>query len=293
MRNRVSVRSRHKLSRRCDRKYPVITSVLLCALTAAALVAGGCAATSSSESTASKPSSERTSYDAGLTTSAASTTPTPSVIREPSAAGGEREEQASEKQKKSDIPSGDVPAAIKQAFGQQVEAVTQFKPHHLLGDFNADGIQDLFAIVRLRAPKSELPKDVAVSNPFARDDEERLSKDHSAEASTKPVLAFAIIHGAQSGGWSGSHPQAKYLLLDTQSPVLALDAGRLDPKASGAAAKLIELLPVREQRNRVASFGVELTAIEGDGVIAGTEAVDSLIYFDGTTYKWREEIEEP
>lgn len=187
---------------------------------------------------------------------------------------------------RSNVRDGDVEAAIRNAFGGQAEVVRQFKPYYLSGDFNGDGAPDLFAVVRLRGAKDRLPTDIIASNPFGYGEPQR--KDAATHTRTRLPLAFAIIHGRRRGGWSAPDPQAKYLLLGA-SPILALQSER---SGSGADEQLIELLPVSRRRERLRSFRKELMKAKGDAIIAATEAVDSLIYFDGKSYRWQEELEE-
>ena len=170
-------------------------------------------------------------------------------------------------------------AALQKSFGSTVEAVTTFKPFYLTGDFNGDGAQDALIVVRLKSRASELPKDVKLLNPFARGAEPTFPVDPSAN----PTLALAIIHGRRTG-WQTA-PAGKFLLVG-ESPVLALENDRAISKYPEGQVKLMEIIK-RSGRRRRGAFRAPATA-KGDSVLLGTEAADSILYWDGKTYRWQE-----
>lgn len=169
--------------------------------------------------------------------------------------------------------------ALQKSLGSTVEAVTTFKPFYLTGDFNGDGAQDVLIAVRIRGHRSELPKDVRLLNPFARGAKPTFPVDPVAV----PTLALAIIHGSRAG-WQSS-PMEKFLLVG-ESPVLALENDRATSKYPEGQVKLMEIIK-RNGRRRRGAFRAPATA-KGDSVLLGTEAADSILYWDGKTYRWQE-----
>jgi hypothetical protein len=175
--------------------------------------------------------------------------------------------------------SAAVTEALKASFGSSLEAVTNFNPFYLTGDFNGDGAQDILIVVRLKGRRSELPGNVKVLNPFYRTSNPTFPADPAA----KPTLAFAIIHGT-SAGWKTAQPAAKFLLLG-ESPVLILENDRATSGHVEDAKGLMEIISKRGRR-RAASRPP--AAAKGDSILLGTEAAESILYWNGKTYRWEE-----
>jgi hypothetical protein len=175
--------------------------------------------------------------------------------------------------------SAAVTEAFTTSFGSSLEAVTSFNPFYLTGDFNGDGAQDILIVVRLKGRRSELERDVKVLNPFYRTGEPTFPTDPAA----KPTLALAIIHGTNAG-WKTPQPAAKFLLLG-ESPVLILENDRATSGHSEDAKNLMEILSKRGKR-RAASRPP--AAAKGDAILLGTEAAESILYWNGKTYRWAE-----
>jgi len=175
--------------------------------------------------------------------------------------------------------SAPVTEALKTSFGSSLEAVTGFNPFYLTGDFNGDGAQDILIVVRLKGRRSELPSDAKILNPFYRAGEPIFPVDPAA----KPTLAFAIIHGTHAG-WKTPQPAAKFLLLG-ESPVLILENDRATSGHSEDAKGLMEIVSKRGKR-RAASRPP--AAAKGDSILLGTEAAESILYWNGKTYRWEE-----
>ena len=163
-----------------------------------------------------------------------------------------------------------IKAAVQTAFGATVEPVTGFKPYFVTGDFNGDAAQDLVVVVRLNQGHKALAKDVVVSNPFGY-----------GAMTSGATLALAIIHGGKAG-WQTS-PAFKFVVLG-ESPVLILQAQRATE--ADAAKDLISLKRKRARRPR-GEVWPPATA-RGDGIVLGTEATDSILYWDGRAYRWLE-----
>lgn len=179
------------------------------------------------------------------------------------------------------IPPGQpavVAAALRTSFGSAVEAVTAFKPYYVIGDFNGDGAQDIVVAVRIKGQRSELPTDVTIYNPF-----ERPKAVYPADPSATPTLALAIIHS--QAGWQTSAAAEKFLLFG-QSPVLILNYGRATSGDPDAVKTLIELLG--KGSKRLKDFGWPPLAAKGDSIVLGTEATDSILYWNGKNYRWEE-----
>jgi hypothetical protein len=169
--------------------------------------------------------------------------------------------------------------ALKTLFGASVEAVPAFRPFYLTGDFNGDGGQDILIVVRLKGRRSELPPDVKLLNPFYRTEGPVFPSDPSA----KPTLAFAIIHGT-SAGWKTPPTAAKFLLVG-ESPILILENERAMGRPEDAKG-LMEIISKRGKRRRGATRPP--AAAKGDAILLGTEATESILYWNGKTYRWEE-----
>jgi hypothetical protein len=180
------------------------------------------------------------------------------------------------------IPPGQTAAvaeALRTSYGSAVEAVTAFKPYYVIGDFNGDAAEDIVIAVRLKGKRSDLPADVKTYNPF-----ERPKAVWPEDPATTPTLALAIIHGSKAG-WQTAPPLETFLLFG-QSPVLILNYGRVSSGDANALKTLIELLP--KGSKRLKDFGWPPAAAKGASIILGTEATDSILYWNGKNYRWEE-----
>ena len=169
--------------------------------------------------------------------------------------------------------------ALQTSFGSAVEAVTAFKPFYLTADFNGDGAQDVLIVVRIKGHASELPKDVKVLNPFGYGTRPAFP----ADPTTKPTLALAIIHGSR-GGWQNSPAAGKFLLVG-KSPILILENDRATSGYPDALTNLMNVTIKRGKRPRDPWFPA---AARFASILLGTEAADSILYWNGRTYRWKE-----
>lgn len=172
-----------------------------------------------------------------------------------------------------------VTEALKASFGSALEAVTAFNPFYLTGDFNGDGAQDIVIAARIKGHRSDLPPDVKVYNPF-----ERPKAVFPADPLANPTVALAIIHGSRPG-WQRPPALEKFLLFG-ESPVLILNRGRVTSGDPNAVKNLMELL--RKGSRRLRNLGWPAAAAKGDSIVLGTEATDSILYWNGKTYRWEE-----
>jgi hypothetical protein len=168
---------------------------------------------------------------------------------------------------------------VKTSFGSAVEAVTAFKPFYLTGDFNGDGSQDLLLVVRIKGPRTDLASDVNLYNPF-----ERPKAVFPDNATDNPTLAFAIIHGSRAG-WQTPPALEKFLLLG-QTPILILNYGRVTSAGQQDRNNLMELL--RKRSTKFRADGWPPATAKGDAIVLGTEATDSILYWNGKNYRWEE-----
>jgi hypothetical protein len=169
--------------------------------------------------------------------------------------------------------------ALKTSFGSSLEAVTAFNPFYLTGDFNGDGAQDIVIVARIKGQRGDLPPDVKVYNPF-----ERPKAVFPADPLANPTLALAIIHGSRPG-WQTPPALEKFLLFG-ESPVLILNHGRVTSGDPNAVKNLMELL--RKGSRRLRNLGWPPAAAKGDSIVLGTEATDSILYWNGKNYRWEE-----
>ncbi|HEV7747603.1 MAG TPA: hypothetical protein VGO56_21570 [Pyrinomonadaceae bacterium] len=169
--------------------------------------------------------------------------------------------------------------ALRKSFGSAIEATTAFKPYYLTGDFNGDGAQDILIVVRIKGSRSELAPDVKIYNPF-----ERPKAIYPEDPAANPTLALALIHGSRLG-WQTTPALEKFLLFG-QSPILILNYSRAASSEASDQKGLMELLPRRSTKYRGDSWPP--ATAKGDSIVLGTEATDSILYWNGKTYRWEE-----
>jgi len=181
--------------------------------------------------------------------------------------------------KASQVNPSTIRETVKTSFGPAVEVVTAFSPYYLVGDFNGDAAQDLLVVVRIKGPRTELATDVNVFNPF-----ERPKAIYPADPAANPTLALAIIHGSRPG-WQTPPALGKFLLFG-ETPILILNYGRVTSAGPQDRKGLMELLKKRSAKFR--ADGWPPAAAKGDSIVLGTEAIDSILYWNGKNYRWEE-----
>jgi hypothetical protein len=77
----------------------------------------------------------------------------------------------------------------------------------------------------------------------------------------------------------------KFLLLG-QTPLLILDYGRVTSAEPQDRKGLLELLKKGSSRYR--ADGWPPATAKGDAIVLGTEATDSILYWNGKNYRWEE-----
>ena len=169
-----------------------------------------------------------------------------------------------------------IDTALREAFGPPLTTVKAFSPYYLLGDFNGDGAEDMLVIVRVTGHRSELAKDVSVSNPFERQGKALFPNDPAKENR----LAIAIVHS-----WKTTQVIGKFLLIG-DSNLLILDHERA---TSGRAEDMKGLMSVVKRRGpRPKGLKFPVTA-KGDLVLLGNQVGDdSMLYWNGRTYRWQD-----
>jgi hypothetical protein len=169
-----------------------------------------------------------------------------------------------------------IDTTLREAFGPPLATVKTFKPYYLLGDFNGDGAEDVLVIVRVTGHRSELAKDVSVANPFEPERKASFPSDPAKENR----LAIAIVHS-----WKFPQVTAKFLLIG-DSNLLILDHERA---TSGRAEDITALMSVVKRRGpRPKGLKFPVTA-KGDLVLLGNQVGDdSMLYWNGRTYRWRD-----
>lgn len=170
--------------------------------------------------------------------------------------------------------------ALNGSFGAAVEAVSAFKPFYLTGDFNGDGVEDILIVVRIKQERTQLPKDIRLLSPFGYGAKATFPSDPA----NKPTLALVIIHGAKTG-WQSGTTAGKFILFG-DSPILILNNERAISSQGHDRDNLMELIRKRARRTRGATRPP--AAAQGDAILLGTEAADSILYWNGKTYRWQE-----
>jgi len=170
--------------------------------------------------------------------------------------------------------SAAVTEALQASFASATEAVTGFKPFYLTGDFNGDGAQDIAIVVRIKAPRTALPRDVRIMNPFYNSPKVKFPVNPAAENK----LALAIIHG-----WKTPQPAARLLLVGEAPVVAFVYDNASDPEG---AKNVIQLMSRSGKRRKGQTFP---RTAKGDVILLGTEVgSDSPLYWNGKTYRWEE-----
>jgi hypothetical protein len=171
-----------------------------------------------------------------------------------------------------------VTEALKASFGSSLEAVTAFNPFYLTGDFNGDGAQDIVIVTRIKGRRGDLPPDVKVINPFYR----VAGPSYPADPAAKPTLAFAIIHGTKAG-WKNAQMVGKFLLVG-ESPILIMENDR----ATGRPEDAKNLMEIKSKLGKRRGATWPPAAAKGDSIILETEAITSILYWNGKNYRWEE-----
>jgi hypothetical protein len=168
---------------------------------------------------------------------------------------------------------------LKTSFGSALAVAKGFKPYYVTGDFNGDAAQDILVVTHLKGQRDELQGDVKLYDPF-----ERPKAIYPADPSANPTLALAIIHGGKAG-WQTPPALEKFLLFGS-SPVLILNYQRLASSETQDKEALMELL--RKGSRKYRGSGWPPAGAKGDSIVLGTEATDSILYWNGKNYRWEE-----
>jgi hypothetical protein len=187
-------------------------------------------------------------------------------------------------QTKAQTKDAQVPAvteALQTSFGSALDVARGFQPFYLTGDFNGDGAQDIIIVAWTKGRQNDLAQGIRVINPFDYGEGRVVWPSNPA---AKPALALAIIHGDQTG-WKTSRPTGKFLLIG-ESPILILENDRALSTRPEDRVDLMELMSRRGKRRRGAQWPPR--AAKGDSISLPTEATDSILYWNGKTYRWEE-----
>ena len=169
--------------------------------------------------------------------------------------------------------------AVQLSFGLGVDVVRGFQPFYLMGDFNGDRAQDILVVVLFKVQQDKLPPDVRVLTPFGYG-----PAAFPSDPLAKPSASLAIIHGTKAG-WQSS-PAAEKFLLVGQSPILILEYDRGVSTHPADHLNLMEIVRKAGKRRRGATRPPAVA--KGDSILLGTEAADSILYWNGKTYRWKE-----
>lgn len=155
------------------------------------------------------------------------------------------------------------------------------KPGFLTGDFNGDGVEDIFVVARLSQlptieDNSELP--FQLDNPPGTasgkvNNEPMLKSTMSNLARFRNELVQIVIHGAPSG-WAGSITrQQKFVLLH------AMDYGTTKMKTFHGSLKLARAGDEQDM--------VTPPSLVGDAILLlGRDNSGTALYWDGSRYRW-------
>ncbi|HLO00102.1 MAG TPA: hypothetical protein VK208_16710 [Pyrinomonadaceae bacterium] len=177
------------------------------------------------------------------------------------------------------VPPPSVTEVLLRNFGAAVEPMTAFQPFYVTGDFNGDGAQDIAAVIRIKATRPSLPKDVRLQNPFEVNGAIQFPRDPAVENK----LALAIVHS-----WTTANPIGKFLLIG-DSPVLILEYDR----AGSAPEYRKGLIELMSKHGKQRKGMIMPRASKGDVITMGTEVGgDSLLYWNGRRYVWEDAAED-
>jgi hypothetical protein len=164
---------------------------------------------------------------------------------------------------------------LENTFGNALAPASRFSHYYLVGDFNGDRVNDLLAVVIVKGRYSDLPKDTKVSNPFWY--------GPGPQPPTNPTnrLALAVVTGGPSGLTGAG--VGKFLLIG-DSPVLILEERQLTATETGDTKEWMILI----KRGQRSWFRSAPKIAKGDVVELGTEACESILYWNGRKFAWRE-----
>lgn len=164
------------------------------------------------------------------------------------------------------IPVHEITSVIRNAFGQNMEVVTDTQPFYLLGDFNGDGYSDIAVLVNPAESKAELKQhnvnyiDVDPASPTNGQEQDPES------ARFQYCLGVALIHGTAKG-WRASAPTGKYLFYECFIPF------RLVPKATRI-------------RRYYKGYKEAPPRLHGDAIYLDLEREGkAIVYWTGKTYR--------
>lgn len=147
-----------------------------------------------------------------------------------------------------------------------VLAPVQRAGHCLAGDFNGDGKPDVLMVVKVLVTKVPSATCVKTMYPFG------------GETAGKGRLQFLVLQ-SKANGPMPDFARFDKLLLDGDSPILVLrqEGMTSDMERIGPGARAVRELKLSPRRMR------------GEGVLLGTEAVEAILYWNGTRYVLHED----
>ncbi len=155
---------------------------------------------------------------------------------------------------------------------------------HWKGDLNADGVSDDLYFVFLNGNATQVLKDIKVLRPW-----EYKPLTHKPNEVWNQTPALFIVHGVKTSTvqiLSSTPPSApaitKYLLLDTadaEASILGTPLWKESPE-----------LPIEIIARKNKTLLPEYTPPgKSDVIVQTTEMTDGVIYWDGKTYRWKED----
>lgn len=145
---------------------------------------------------------------------------------------------------------------VKSISGGKLRVETRASPYKLVGDFNADKIEDVAVIVDLADSVEHIKKTVKIENPYA--------PAWGSRINTK-ILALFIVHG---GGKGWQYAQKSSVLFVGRNSVLIFEKERLDDPGEGMRIE-------KDKRGKVS-------------IIFPTEASQGILKWNGKRYAWTE-----
>lgn len=166
---------------------------------------------------------------------------------------------------KTSVPTEDIEAAVRNAFGVKVRVLTRDRPFFLTGDFNGDGKPDIAVLVNIENAREELAAHSVKFIDIDPHSRRNGSQIDPLTTSRHNCVGVAIVHGT-AAGWTITQPGNRYMFYECFSPFRLIRRNQRIPRGNGARGTA----PV----------------LKGDAIQLELESGGrAIVYWNGHTYR--------